>query len=85
MPKTYIVAPGKTFYYPADEASLKIVRFARGISKLSLSQRKRVKIKTVTEGEDCSDMPSESLAIFLSRNWVIETSSSQELKEENNV
>lgn len=73
MSSRYIVGPGQEFAYPADTASLKLVKFVGGFSKLSDEQKKSVKYKTVGEGQDCSDMPADSLKIYLERGWVIES------------
>jgi hypothetical protein len=73
MSNRYIVGPGYEFAYPADAASEKLVKFVGGRSKLTAEQAKDVKYKVVTEGQDCSDMPSESLKLYLERGWVIES------------
>jgi len=72
MGKTYTVAPGCEFDYPADPESLRIITTAGGRSKLTDDQKEIVKYKTVKEGEDCSDMPSSSLELYLSRGWIID-------------
>jgi hypothetical protein len=58
------------FAYPADAESLRLVREAGGLSKLTKSQRGKAKYKRVEPGEDCSDMPAESVAVYLSRGEV---------------
>lgn len=72
MSKSYVVAPGMEFSYPADATSLQIVSASGGVSKLSAENKQKVRFKTVTEGQDCSDMPQKSLEIFLERGSVIE-------------
>lgn len=69
----YVVAPGQLFTYPADAASTQMVRNAGGRSQLTPEQALLVKYKTVKEGDDCSDMPTESLAVYLLRGWVLDT------------
>lgn len=64
----YIAKRG--FFYPADPESVRLVREAGGLSKLTQAQRAEVRMKSVAIGEDCSDMPSESLALRLSRGEV---------------
>jgi hypothetical protein len=81
----FIVAPGQEFSYPADPSSVQIVKNAGGISNLTPEQRKMVRFKTVTPGQDCSDMPSGSLAIFVSRGWVLEEAVKTEPKEDSPV
>ena len=58
------------FTYPADSESLAIVRAAGGISKLSAEERARVRLKHVEVGDDCSDMPAESVAVRLARGEI---------------
>lgn len=72
MAKTFTVAPGQEFNYPADLVSVQTIRSAGGRSKLQPNQLMLVKFKTVKEGQDCSDMPTESLIIYVARGWVIE-------------
>lgn len=72
--KSFIVAPGHEFTYPADVLSLKLLRQAGGNSKMPLEEKAQLKFKSVKEGEDCSDMPAESLAIFHERGWVLDKS-----------
>lgn len=71
MQKRYTVAKGAEFTYPADPVSLRIVQEARGVSEMSEKKRAQVKFKTVRGGEDCSDMPESSAAIFLERGLVV--------------
>ena len=61
------------FTYPADPESLKIVRAAGGLPFVSREQRASVRYKVVKPGEDCSDMPPESLKIYRERGEVIAT------------
>lgn len=63
------VAVSRGFAYPVG-ADLALVRQAGGFSRLPEDQRARVRFKTVRPGEDCSDMPSESLARYLTRGDV---------------
>lgn len=72
MSKSYVVAPGFEFTYPADEKSLKLVMAAGGTSNLSDVDRGHIKFKTVKEGQDCSDMPASSRDVYLERGWVLE-------------
>ena len=72
MPTYYTVAEGREFNYPADAVSEKIIKESGGRSQLSEEDRKKVKFKTVTEGQDCSDMPISALAFYLERGWIIE-------------
>ena len=72
MSTHYTVAPGREFTYPADPNSEGIIRNAGGVTQLPSDLRGHVKFKTVRQGEDCSDMPADSLAIYLARGWVIE-------------
>lgn len=64
-----LVAVSRGFAYPVGEG-LALVRKAGGLSKLSEAERKRVKFKTVAIGDDCSDMPSESVALRLERGEI---------------
>jgi hypothetical protein len=84
MENRYIVAPGHQFEYPADTMSLQIIVTAGGRSRLTPEQQKQIKIKQVSEGEDCSDMPASSRELFVSRGWVIQTpvEINDDLKEE---
>lgn len=68
----FIVGPGQEFNYPADPTSLQILKNAGGRAKLSEEERAIVKFKTVKEGWDCSDMPKETLELYVSRGWVID-------------
>jgi hypothetical protein len=72
MSTRYTVAKGHEFSYPADANSEMLIRKAGGVSQLSKSAREQIKFKTVSEGEDCSDMPKSSLEIFKARGWVLE-------------
>ena len=63
MSKSYVVAPGYEFTYPADEKSLHAIKSVGGVSKLSDADREHIKFKTVKEGQDCSDMPASSRAV----------------------
>lgn len=49
----------KGLTYPEDDKSLRIVRDAGGISKLTEEQMVRVRLKDVVVGEWCDDLPSE--------------------------
>ena len=40
---------------------------------MSNVDKAKVKYKTVKEGEDCSDMPPVTLALYIERGWVIES------------
>lgn len=71
MRKNYIVAPGQEFEYPANEESLRIVREAGGLRNLSEEAKFRVIYKKVKEGEDCSDMPSDALELYVQRGQVL--------------
>lgn len=73
MGKTYTVAKDHEFSYPADKASLEILRKAGGRAQLRKDDLERVKFKEVKAGDDCSDMPPESLEIFVDRGWVVES------------
>lgn len=85
MSKRYNVAEGQEFSYPANTISLQLVKSAGGVSKLTEEERKKVSFKTVTAGQDCSDMPKESLDIYVSRGWVIEAEVSSPVNREPNV
>jgi hypothetical protein len=47
--------------YPADAESLRLVREAGGLSKLSPEAREKVRMKEVKPGEWCDDLPAESV------------------------
>lgn len=81
MDKKYTVADGYAFTYPADLISQQIVKSAGGVSHLPDSERKKVKFKRVGPGQDCSDMPKSSLALYASRGWVKEASIPVPVKE----
>lgn len=72
MSKQYRVAKGFEFAYPADPESEALVKNAGGRSNLSDADRAKVKFKTVTEGQDCSDMPASSIPLYLDRGWIEE-------------
>lgn len=74
MSKHYVVSDTeqRSFTYPANQASMNIVKMAGGVSKLSQEHHAMVSFKTVGPGEDCSDMPASSLEIYLARGWVKE-------------
>ena len=74
MSSHYTVAPGYEFSYPADPVSERIIKDVGGRSHLSGEQKKLVKYKVAKEGEDCGDLPSHILTLYLSRGWVIDTS-----------
>lgn len=63
------VAVTRGFAYPVG-AALALVRKAGGFSKLPDDVRASIRFKTVRPGEDCSDMPAESLAHYLTRGDV---------------
>lgn len=67
----YVVAPGHEFNY-TDKEGDKIVKAAGGRSKMSDFDKARVKFKTVTAGQDCSDMPEEVFNLYLERGWIID-------------
>lgn len=81
MSKTYIVGPGREFNYPANDFSAKIIHRAGGRSKLTETDKLQVKIKTVLEGDDCSDMPKDALKLYISRGWVVEKSAEDLMKD----
>ena len=70
MSSRYIVAEGQEFSYPADLISQQVINSAGGRSKLTEEDKKKVKIKTVFAGEDCSDMPTTALALYVERGLV---------------
>lgn len=77
MSKRFVVAPAEDgripeFVYPADAASLKIIRDNGGLSQMEDADRAKLKFKTVHVGQDCSDMPEPALSIYIGRGWVIE-------------
>jgi hypothetical protein len=72
MSKTYTVAEGHEFTYPADAISLRMVLDAGGVSQLTDEQREKIKFKVVKSGEDCTDMPVSSRNIYVQRGWVLE-------------
>src|SRR5262245_43370424 len=55
------------FQYPADAESLRLVRGAGGLSKMTPEDRALVRMKTVGVGDFCDDMPEESQLIYLER------------------
>jgi len=65
MPKTYRLIYSGAVTYPADPISLRAIKDAQGLSNLTEEQKSKLKFKTVQPGEDCSDMPKESLVLFL--------------------
>jgi hypothetical protein len=71
MAKRYVVAPGHEFNYP-NELDDRIIKASGGRSKLSESEKARIKFKTATEGMDCSDMPKEAFNLYLERGWILE-------------
>lgn len=71
MSNRFTVAPGREFTYPADPISLRAVKDAGGVSKLSDEDRAKIKFKTVRAGQDCSDMPEPAKSIYLQREWII--------------
>ena len=71
--KKFIVAPGAEFNYAADEVTEKLITNAGGRRNLTDEQLGMVKFKTVSAGEDCSDMrPKETMDLYISRGWIIE-------------
>jgi len=82
MGKTYSVAEGQEFSYPADKSSLDILRKAGGRAQLRKDDLEKVKFKEVKAGDDCSDMPPESLEVFVERGWVIEHESVEKKNED---
>ncbi len=71
------VAVTRGFAYPVG-ADLVLVRKAGGFSKLPADARATVRFKTVRPGQDCSDMPAESLAHYLSRGDVARVEQAEE-------
>lgn len=71
MSTRYIVGPGREFNYPADVTTLQLCKQAGGRSKLSEAESALCTFKTVTEGDDCSDMPGDTLALYVEREWVL--------------
>jgi len=69
MPKHYTVVVGE-YTYPADPISLRTIKDAGGVKQLTPEQKRTVKFKTVTVGQDCSDMPEPALSLYISRGWV---------------
>lgn len=69
MTKPRLVVVSGGFAYPTGDA-LELVRKAGGFSRLTETVRKSVKFKTVTVGDDCSDMPFESQAVYLERGEI---------------
>lgn len=63
------VAVTRGFAYPVG-VDLARVRKAGGFSKLSEAERAAIRFKSVRPGQDCSDMPAESLAHYLQRGDV---------------
>jgi hypothetical protein len=55
------------FTYPGDPDSLRLVREAGGLSKLTPEARARVRMKEVAVGDFCDDMPAEAQARYLER------------------
>ena len=80
MPKRYRVNGEHTFTYPADPISLRAILDAQVLSNMTDAQKEKLKLKTVGPDQDCSDMPPQSLAIYLARGWVIEEESKKEGK-----
>lgn len=86
MSKRFVVAPGDEdrtpeFVYPADAASLKIIRDSGGLSKMTDEQRSSLKFKTVHVGDDCTDMPEPARGIYLERGWIVEEVAKAEVKK----
>lgn len=77
----YTVAEGQEFNYPADATSAAIIKKAGGRRKLTDADKLKVKYKTVTAGEDCSDMPAEPLALYLSRGLIIAHTEAEKVKK----
>lgn len=63
------VAVTRGFAYPTGE-SLARVRAAGGFPNMTPDERAAVTFKVVSVGQDCSDMPAESLAHYLQRGDV---------------
>lgn len=85
MSTRYIVGPGQEFTYPADKDSLKLIQVAGGASQLKGKPYEQdVKFKTVKEGEDCSDMPPSSLAVYVERGWVVPAEAPTDEQQERN-
>jgi hypothetical protein len=70
MAGRYIVAPGHEFNYPS-EADDKVIKAAGGRSKMKSEDLRRIHFKTVTSGQDCSDMPHEARELYVSRGWIL--------------
>ncbi len=85
MAKRSMVRPGaekfvavtRGFAYPCG-ADLAAVREAGGFSSLPEDMRAKIRFKTVRPGEDCSDMPAESLAHYLERGDVARVEAAEE-------
>lgn len=71
MRKSYRVAPGHEFNYPADKRSQQIIEHVGGRRNLTEDQKKLVTYKTVTEGQDCSDMPESTRDLYVDRGWIL--------------
>ena len=63
-------ATTRGFSYPADDESLRLVREAGGMSKLSPEARAKVRTKHVPPGGWCDDMPAESVPLRVARGEV---------------
>ncbi|MCG3776797.1 MAG: hypothetical protein JW395_3668 [Nitrospira sp.] len=80
MSKRCVVAEGQEFIYPADPISLRLVREAGGVSKLTPEERAKIKFKTVKSGEECSDLPEPAFSIYVERGWILVSESSKPAK-----
>jgi hypothetical protein len=65
-----LIAKTRGFRYPVGADSLRLVREAGGLSKLTPEQLATVTFKRVEVGEDCSDMPAESVASRIARGEI---------------
>lgn len=71
MSQRYTVADGQEFTYPADPISLRLVKEAGGVSKLTPEDREKIKFKTVKGGDECGDLPEPARSIYIERGWII--------------
>lgn len=66
----------KGLMYP-DANSLPIVREAGGLSRLTPEQRKKVKLREISSGDWCDDLPEESREHLIKKGTVVVVQTSE--------
>ena len=61
-----LIVKSRGFRYPVG-ASAEAVRQAGGLSRMTSAARAALTFRVVSPGDDCSDMPAESVALYLER------------------